>query len=84
MEVIEHLLTPHSGLAIAEREVEQIEVGGSPPRHLRYIVLGVVRDGYLMHIVAAVPGICDLTLLCGGRGCWCLWQELLVGFIGGR
>ncbi|WP_045842351.1 hypothetical protein [Mycobacterium lepromatosis] len=36
-----------------------------------------------LHIVAAVPGICDLTLLCGGRGCWCLWQELLVGFIGG-
>ncbi|AKN17893.1 potassium transporter Kef [Mycobacterium haemophilum DSM 44634] len=51
VEMIEDLLTPHAGLAIAEREVEQIEVGGSP-RHLRDIVLGVVRDGHLLRIGA--------------------------------
>ena len=39
------------GLAIAEREVEQAEVGGSP-RHLRDTVLGVVRDGHLLRIGA--------------------------------
>ncbi len=44
VEMIEDLLTPDAGFAIAEREVEQTEVGGSP-RHLRDIVLGVVRDG---------------------------------------
>ncbi|GLB82443.1 MULTISPECIES: potassium channel family protein [Mycobacterium] len=47
--MIEDLLTPDEGLAIAEREVEQSEVGGSP-RHLRDIVLGVVRDGQLLRI----------------------------------
>jgi voltage-gated potassium channel len=47
VEMIEDLLTPDVGLAIAEREVEQSEVGGSP-RHLRDIVLGVVRDGQLL------------------------------------
>lgn len=51
VEMIEDLLTPHAGLAIAEREVEQAEVGGSP-RHLRDIVLGVVRDGHLLRIGA--------------------------------
>jgi voltage-gated potassium channel len=51
VEMIEDLLTPDAGLAIAEREVEQAEVGGSP-RHLRDIVLGVVRDGHLMRIGA--------------------------------
>lgn len=40
VEMIEDLLTPEAGLAVAEREVEQAEVGGSP-RHLRDIVLGV-------------------------------------------
>jgi voltage-gated potassium channel len=49
--MIEDLLTPDEGLAIAEREVEQSEVGGSP-RHLRDIVLGVVRDGQLLRIGA--------------------------------
>ncbi len=44
VEMIEDLLTPDAGFAIAEREVEQNEVGGSP-RHLRDIVLGVVRNG---------------------------------------
>ncbi|MEY8017721.1 potassium channel family protein [Mycobacterium servetii] len=49
--MIEDLLTPDVGLAIAEREVEQNEIGGSP-RHLRDIVLGVVRDGQLLRIGA--------------------------------
>ena len=49
VEMIEDLLTPDAGLAIAEREVEQTEVGGSP-RHLRDIVLGVVRDGKLLRV----------------------------------
>ena len=44
VEMIEDLLTPDAGFAIAEREVETKEVGGSP-RHLPDIVLGVVRDG---------------------------------------
>jgi voltage-gated potassium channel len=47
--MIEDLLTPDEGLAIAEREVEPSEVGGSP-RHLSDIVLGVVRDGHLLRI----------------------------------
>lgn len=45
--IIEDLLTPDQGFAIAEREVEREEIGGSP-RHLRDIVLGVVRDGNLL------------------------------------
>lgn len=49
--MIEDLLTPQAGLAIAEREVEKNEIGGSP-RHLRDIVLGVVRDGRLLRIGA--------------------------------
>lgn len=51
VEIIEDLLTPDAGLAIAEREVEQSEIGGSP-RHLRDIVLGVVRNGHLLRIDA--------------------------------
>jgi voltage-gated potassium channel len=51
VEMIEDLLTPDAGLVIAEREVEQTEIGGSP-RHLRDIVLGVVRDGHLLRIGA--------------------------------
>ncbi len=49
--MIEDLLTPDAGFAIAEREVEHAEVGGSP-RHLRDIVLGVVRDGHLLRVDA--------------------------------
>lgn len=49
VEMIEDLLTPDAGLAIAEREVEQSDVGGSP-RHLSDIVLGVVRDGRLLRV----------------------------------
>ncbi|WP_433605983.1 potassium channel family protein [Prescottella agglutinans] len=49
VEMIEDLLTPEAGFAIAEREVEPEEVGGSP-RHLSDIVLGVVRDGRLLRV----------------------------------
>lgn len=42
--IIEDLITPDAGFSIAERPVEQSEVGGSP-RHLSDIVLGVVRGG---------------------------------------
>jgi voltage-gated potassium channel len=49
--MIEDLLTRSEGLAIAERDVEHSEVGGSP-RHLADIVLGVVRDGQLLRVDA--------------------------------
>ncbi|MFD4366362.1 potassium channel family protein [Rhodococcus sp. NPDC058521] len=49
VEMIEDLLTPEAGFAIAERAVERDEVGGSP-RHLADIVLGVVRDGRLVRV----------------------------------
>ncbi|WP_430333477.1 potassium channel family protein [Rhodococcus sp. ACT016] len=49
VEMVEDLLTPEAGFAIAEREVEPEEVGGSP-RHLSDIVLGVVRDGQLLRV----------------------------------
>jgi len=49
VELIEDLLTPDAGFAIAEREVDPKEVGGSP-RHLKDIVLGVVRDGKLKQV----------------------------------
>jgi voltage-gated potassium channel len=51
VQMIEDLLTPEAGFAIAEREVEQAEVGGCP-RHLSDIVLGVVRDGRLLRVDA--------------------------------
>jgi len=60
VEMIEDLLTPHAGLAIAEREVEQAEVGGSP-RHLSDIVLGVVRDGHLLRIGAPEADAIEAT-----------------------
>ncbi|MFF2556321.1 potassium channel family protein [Nocardia sp. NPDC058058] len=49
VEMIEDLLTPEAGFAISERDVEPEEVGGSP-RHLRDIVLGVVRAGVLIRV----------------------------------
>jgi voltage-gated potassium channel len=49
VDMVEDLITPESGLAIAERDVEPGEVGGSP-RHLPDIVLGVVRDGKLFRV----------------------------------
>lgn len=49
VEMMEDLLTPDEGFAIAERQVEPKEVGGSP-RHLTDIVLGVVRNGDLLRV----------------------------------
>ncbi|WP_278263457.1 potassium channel protein [Nocardia sp. AG03] len=49
VEMMEDLLTPEQGFAVAEREVEPQEVGGSP-RHLSDIVLGVVRGGELIRV----------------------------------
>jgi voltage-gated potassium channel len=51
VDMVEDLLTPESGLAIAERAVEPGEVGGSP-RHLSDLVLGVVRGGRLYRVDA--------------------------------
>jgi voltage-gated potassium channel len=51
VDMVEDLLTPDAGLAIAERDVEPGEVGGSP-RHLADIVLGVVRNGQLYRVDA--------------------------------
>lgn len=42
--VVEDLISPEAGMSIGERQVAESEIGGSP-RHLRDIVLGVVRDG---------------------------------------
>lgn len=49
VEMMEDLLTPDAGFAIAEREVTRKEVGSSP-RHQRDIVLGVVRDKQLVRV----------------------------------
>jgi voltage-gated potassium channel len=49
VEVMEDLLTPDAGFAIGERAVEAKDVGASP-RHMRDIVLGVVRDGTLIRV----------------------------------
>jgi voltage-gated potassium channel len=49
--VIEDLLTPDVGFSIAERDIEQSEVGGSP-RHLPDIVLAVVRGPELHRVDA--------------------------------
>jgi voltage-gated potassium channel len=51
VDLVEDLLTPEAGMAIAQRPVEPNEVGGSP-RHLPDIVLGVVRNGRLCRVDA--------------------------------
>ncbi len=51
VDMVEDLLTPETGLAIAERPVEPSEEGGSP-RHLPDIVLGLVRGGVLYRVDA--------------------------------
>ena len=51
VKLMEDLLTPDAGFAIAEREVRPKEVGGSA-RHLPDIVLGVVREGRLLRVDA--------------------------------
>lgn len=52
VDMVEELLTPDTGLAIAERDVERSEIGGSP-RHLPDLVLGVVRNGQLYRVDSA-------------------------------
>jgi voltage-gated potassium channel len=49
VDMVEDLITPDTGLAIAERDVEEGEIGGSP-RHLSDIVLGVVRGKKLYRV----------------------------------
>ncbi|WP_127783667.1 potassium channel protein [Rhodococcus sp. X156] len=49
VQMMADLLTPDAGFAIAERDVEPREVGGSP-RHLSDIVLGVVRNDILYRV----------------------------------
>jgi len=49
VELMEDMLTPDAGLAIAEKEVQPNQIGGSP-RHLPMTVLGVIRDGDLIRI----------------------------------
>lgn len=49
--VIEDLLTPDVGFSIAERDIEQSEIGGSP-RHLSDIVLAVTRGTELYRVDA--------------------------------
>lgn len=49
VEMMEDLLTPDRGFAIAEREVTPKEAGSSP-RHQRDIVLGVVRANKLVRV----------------------------------
>lgn len=51
VEMMEDLLTPHAGFAIAERALTAQEEGGSP-RHLHDIVLGVVRGGQVVRVDA--------------------------------
>lgn len=52
VEMIEDLITPDKGFAIAERAADPDEVGGSP-RHLRDIVLAVVRNGEMLRVGTA-------------------------------
>jgi voltage-gated potassium channel len=52
VDMVEDLITPDSGLAIAERDVEESEIGGSP-RHLSDIVLGLVRGKKLYRVDSA-------------------------------
>lgn len=46
VDLVEDLITPHTGLAIAERPVKRTEIGSSP-RDLPDNVLGVIRHGQL-------------------------------------
>lgn len=49
VEMIEDLLSPDAGFAVAERAIIDDEVGANP-RHLADIVLGVVRSGELYRL----------------------------------
>lgn len=49
VQVMEDLLTPEAGYQVKEIDIKPKDVGASPS-HLRKIVLGVVRNGELMHV----------------------------------
>ncbi|OEY27043.1 TrkA family potassium uptake protein [Corynebacterium sp. Marseille-P4321] len=49
VEMVEDLLSPDEGFAVAQRPIDDDEVGANP-RHLADIVLGVVRSGELYRI----------------------------------
>lgn len=51
VQVMEDLLTPEAGYQIKEIDIKPKDVGASPS-HLRKIVLGVVRNGQLLHVDA--------------------------------
>ncbi|MEE2035047.1 potassium channel family protein [Rhodococcus chondri] len=51
VEMIEDLLTPETGFAVTEREIEPDEIGASP-RYLSDLVLGVERGGRLLRVGA--------------------------------
>ena len=51
VQVMEDLLTPEAGYQIKEVDIKPKDVGASPS-HLRKIVLGVVRNGVLLHVDA--------------------------------
>lgn len=55
----EDLLSPEEGFCVSERPVEESELGGSP-RHLKDLVLGVVRHGKLYRIND--PGVDTLEI----------------------
>ena len=55
----EDLLSPEEGFSVSERPVEESELGGSP-RHLKDLVLGVVRHGKLYRIND--PGVDTLEI----------------------
>lgn len=55
VQIMEDLLTPDVGFAIAEREISPKEVG-DVPRHLHDIVLGVVRGDRLVRVDDAEVG----------------------------
>ena len=52
VKIMEDLLTPKAGFAIAEREVEPTEVGESA-RHSSEVVVALVRNGELLHVDAS-------------------------------
>lgn len=51
VQVMEDLLTPEEGYQVKEVDIKPKDVGASPS-HLRKIVLGVVRNGTLLHVDA--------------------------------
>ena len=60
VEMIDDLLTPEAGFAMAERSIEPEEAGLSP-RRLHDLVVGIERDGRLLRV-----GTADVDVLRGG------------------